>query len=169
MSELSLWLDAYDDVFSDFDSRNYLKRRVSEDFIEELRMSLKYRKDRPDALLLLMPAEQRHQDMEQQIILSINQQFGERWTVLHESVRRILFRGFIMLCSGLLIMMLSSVIVYRNQQGYVPVLLRVILEPAGWFIIWNALDSLMYEYRKIKKEQAFYRILSRLKIYFKDI
>ena len=25
--DLSLWLDDYDDIYSDFDSRNYLKRR----------------------------------------------------------------------------------------------------------------------------------------------
>ena len=37
MADISLWLDDYDDLFSDFDSRNYLKRRVSEDFLEELK------------------------------------------------------------------------------------------------------------------------------------
>ena len=42
MAELNLWLDSYDDIYSDFDSSHYLKRRISEDFLYELRTEMKY-------------------------------------------------------------------------------------------------------------------------------
>jgi hypothetical protein len=48
MSEISLWLDNYDDIYSDFDSRHFLKRRISEDFLHELRLSKKYKRERGD-------------------------------------------------------------------------------------------------------------------------
>ena len=54
--EISLWLDSYDDIYSDFDSRHYLKRRISKDFIDELEASLKYRTGRVENLILLLPA-----------------------------------------------------------------------------------------------------------------
>ncbi len=34
-SEVSIWIDTYDDVFSDFDSRPYSQRAISDDFIRE--------------------------------------------------------------------------------------------------------------------------------------
>ena len=36
MSEISLWLDTYDDIFSDFDPRPYSQREMSEDFLKEI-------------------------------------------------------------------------------------------------------------------------------------
>ena len=43
MANLELWLDSYNDIYSDFDSRHYSKRRISEDFIQELRLGLKHK------------------------------------------------------------------------------------------------------------------------------
>jgi len=52
-------LDYYDDIYSDFDSRHYLKRRISEDFLFELRNALKYKRERVLDLLLLLPEQVR--------------------------------------------------------------------------------------------------------------
>src|SRR3989338_5447495 len=34
-SQISLWLDTYDDIFSDFDPRHYSERALSDDFLIE--------------------------------------------------------------------------------------------------------------------------------------
>jgi hypothetical protein len=34
--DLSLWLDDYNDIYPEFDSRNYFKRRVLNDFVSEM-------------------------------------------------------------------------------------------------------------------------------------
>ena len=31
LAEVSLWLDDFNDIYSDFDSRHFLKRRISDD------------------------------------------------------------------------------------------------------------------------------------------
>lgn len=36
-TEISIWVDTYDDVFSDFDSRPYDNRELSDDFLTEVR------------------------------------------------------------------------------------------------------------------------------------
>jgi hypothetical protein len=43
-----------------------------------------------------------------------------------------------------------------------------VLEPAGWFLFWTALDSMFYDLRSLKKERNFYRALSKLPIHFKS-
>ena len=53
-SELSIWLDSYDDIYSDFDSRQYLKRRVSEDFLYELKNAFRYKKEKINDLVRRM-------------------------------------------------------------------------------------------------------------------
>jgi len=52
MAELSLWLDSYDDIYSDFDARTLLKRRVSEDFIHELGIAFRRREENTRIFLL---------------------------------------------------------------------------------------------------------------------
>lgn len=168
-AELSLWLDAYDDIYSDFDSRRYLKRRISEDFVQELKMSLKYRNDQPGTLVLLLPAALRKTDLEQEIIASITMQVLERFSSLQRSTLHTLMLGLILFFGGMAILVTSSLIAFKYLQGYLPVLLRILFEPAGWFMIWNGLDFLLYQYRKVKREQNFYRKLSRMNIRFRDI
>jgi len=64
MTELSLWLDSYDDIYSDFDSRHYYKRRISEDFLYELEREMKYKEDEASCLMLLLPNQQRDEAVE---------------------------------------------------------------------------------------------------------
>lgn len=168
MAELSLLLDSYDDIYSDFDSRHYLKRRISEDFIEELKASMKYKPEHPDALILLLPSQLRDAEVEKPIVSSIKEQIKGRENVLNEKARRTRNRGLSMLTAGVLIMIADSLIFYRARTGYFVILLRIIMEPAGWFMIWNGLDFLIYEYRTIVKENAFYRAVGALSIHFKD-
>jgi len=75
MTELSIWLDYYDDIYSDFDSRHYLKRRISEDFLHELRMAKKYKRERVTDLLLFLPQEKREGNSEKMIINSLKDFF----------------------------------------------------------------------------------------------
>ena len=64
MNELSLWLDYYDDIYSDFDSRQYPKRRISDDFLYELKDAFKYRSERYNDIFLYLPQEKRTETTE---------------------------------------------------------------------------------------------------------
>jgi len=169
MAALSLWLDSYDDIYSDFDSRHYLKRRISEDFIDELKASLKYRTEHHDALLLLLPAHLRNQEIEKEIAVSIREQMNSRLQALNDKLNAIRRRGIFMLLLGVLFMVTDAIIVYRAYTAYFIIVLRIIMEPAGWFLIWNGLDFLIYNYRATKKEIFFYKTITQLSLHFKDI
>ena len=168
MAELSLWLDSYDDIYSDFDSRHYLKRRISEDFIDELKASMKYKTEHPDTLLLLLPAQLRNEAVEESIAFSFKKQIKERVDALDQKARIRWNRGMSLLIAGVLTMIVESIVFYKVSPGYFTILLRIVMEPAGWFMIWNGLDFLLYEYRSIVRGNSFYREVVAMTIHFKD-
>ena len=61
---VSLWLDTYEDIFSDFDPHPYGQRALSEDFLAEARRAVRDRRDEVPELRFLVPtqirADRRH-------------------------------------------------------------------------------------------------------------
>jgi hypothetical protein len=167
MTELSLWLDYYDDIYSDFDSRHYLKRRISEDFLHELRMAKRYKRERVSDLLLFLPQEKREENSEKIIINSLKDFFTDQFRTNNDKFRIKRNSGLIVLIAGLLIMMINSYISFIAAHSLPLSILRIILEPGGWFLLWLGFDFLFYDLREIKKERDFFREFSEINIHFK--
>lgn len=168
MPELSLWLDYYDDIYSDFDSRHYLKRRISEDFLHELRMTKKYKKERATDLLLLLPEEKRNEDSEKIIISSLKEFFTDQFQNHNDKFRTKRNSGIILLLAGFLVMTVNSYISFKGQHSLPLSVIKMVLEPAGWFLLWLGFDFLFYDLREIKKEREFFRELAEMNIHFKS-
>ena len=170
MAELRIWLDTYDDIFSDFDSRGYRKRRISEDFIEELKASTRYRHEPPEAILIALPPALRNAEIETEIISSIKDQFSERERLLQARAKKMRARGLTLFISGMLIMIADAIIsLYKITNNLLFSLIKITTEPAAWFMVWHGLDSLIYDLREINKEHGFYKIASGLSIRFIDL
>ncbi|MDP4265284.1 MAG: hypothetical protein Q8941_22350 [Bacteroidota bacterium] len=167
MAELSLWLDDYDDIYSDFDSRNYLKRRVSEDFIYELKNALKYRKERINDLILLLPPEKRDEMNEKMIAGSLKEFFTNQLTTSSDKCRHKLNKGITLGIAGIIIMIFNAIAGFKGTHTIPLISVRVLLEPAGWFLLWASFDFLFYDWQELKKEREFFRELSELNIHFK--
>ncbi|HWC52493.1 MAG TPA: hypothetical protein VG676_02830 [Chitinophagaceae bacterium] len=168
MAELSLWLDYYDDIYSDFDSRNYLKRRVSEDFLYELKNALKYKKERINDLILLLPQGKRDEPNEHALSESLKNFFVTQFQNQAEQCRHKLNRGMLLGITGILLMILNSMISFKGIHSFSLTVLRVLMEPAGWFLLWASFDSLFYQWKELKKEREFFRELSEMNIHFKS-
>ncbi len=168
MPEMNLWLDSYDDIFSDFDSRHYLKRRISEDFLHELHIEMKHMDHYADDMLLLLPAQQRNEDAEKIIKTSLVNFFKTQFNIHSNICRKKLNKGISFLISGILLMLFNSWLSYYRSESFFAVGLKVLLEPAGWFLLWIALDFLYYDHAELKKEKNFYRQLSEMHVHFKS-
>lgn len=168
MAELSLWLDYYDDIYSDFDSRHYLKRRVSEDFLYELKNALRYKEERVNDLLLLLPKEKRHEQNEKIIADSLKDFFAAQFRINADKCRHKINSGIGFAVSGILIMILNSLLGVKSSYTLLLVALRVVLEPAGWFLLWASFDFLFYDRKDLRKEREFFRELSEMNIHFKS-
>jgi hypothetical protein len=168
MPELSLWLDYYDDIYSDFDSRHYLKRRVSEDFLHELRMAKKTKKEKVTDIFLLLPQDKRAEEAERVIAKSLVDFFKNQYQYNHDKYRKKLNQGILMIVVGLLIMMLNSYLNFKNIHSLLISVIKTVLDPAGWFLLWFGFDFIFYDLVEVKKERAFFAELSEVNIHFKS-
>jgi hypothetical protein len=168
MVELSLWLDYYDDIYSDFDSRHYLKRRISEDFLHELHVAVKYKKERATDLVLLLPQEKRDESSEKIIINSLKEFFTDQFRNYNDKFKKKLNTGIILLLTGLVIMAINSFISFKAVHSFSTTIVKIILEPAGWFLLWLSFDFLFYDLREIRKDKDFFNGLSEMNIHFKS-
>jgi len=167
MPEISLWLDSYDDIYSDFDSRNYLRRRISEDFLHELRTELKYKGSHASDMVLLLPQERREEAMEKIIADSLKDLFIGQLRFHQDKCRKKLNNGLLLLTCGVIAMLFNSWINYQLRESFALTGLKILLEPAGWFLMWAAFDFLFYDFSELKRERNFYKELSGIHIHFK--
>ena len=168
MGELSLWLDSYNDIYSDFDNRNYARRRISEDFLYELRMELKSGEFHSSNLVLLLPREKRSEEQERLITSSLKELFTLRFYFHKDKCRKKINNIIKLFIGGMVVILLNSWISYNAKPTFFVAGLRVLLEPAGWFLIWSAFDFLFYDFPGLKKEREFYKKLSEMHIHFKS-
>jgi len=166
MEELSLWLDGYDDIYSDFDPRGYSKRRISDDFLFELQQAFKYRKERFNKLLLLLPEERRDETAEQHITQRLKLFFSQQCQSWRENYRKKRRNGIIMLSAGILIMIINIRLSLIGTSSIPVSTIRVFMEPAGWFLLWTAMERLFYELREVRRQRDVFRELSGLSIGF---
>ncbi len=168
MTELDFWLDSYDDIYSDFDSRHYLKRRISEDFLHELRTEMKYKEQHACDLVLLLPPAGRNEAVEKIIARSLADFFTSQLRFHQDRCRSKLERGLLLFTAGFMILLFNSWIIYNARESFPVISLKVLLEPAGLFLLWAAFDFLFYDFSELKKERNFYKELSEMKIHFKS-
>lgn len=168
MAELNLWLDYYDDIYSDFDSRNYIKRRVSEDFLFELKNAFKYKTGVVNDLIFLLPSNKREQNHENGINKSLKNFFFKQYQALNKQCRNKLNLGLLFGLIGILLMIVNSMISYKGINSLTLAVLRVVMEPAGWFLLWASFDLLFYDWKELKKEKQFFRNLSEINIGFRS-
>ncbi len=84
MNVIKLWLDSYDDIY--FDNRHYLKRRISEDFLNELRNELASTKTKVNRIILLLPQNKRTAASEDIIANGLSDYFKTQYSFHKKNV-----------------------------------------------------------------------------------
>lgn len=167
MKAINLWLDSYDDIYSDFDSRHYQARKISEDLLAELKIEIK---NIPDSrgMIFFLPQTERNNASEKIIASSLHRFFSAQFKFHHHLCRQKLINGLLFLTAGVLVMLLNSWIIYTARASFLIICLKVLLEPAGWFLLWAGLDFLLYDLAEFRRNEHFYRILSEMTICFQS-
>jgi len=169
MEEISIWLDTYDDLYSDFDSRKFSKRMVSEDFIYELKRNSKEMEAAPFKIVLSIPENVRRPELEPEIIDGLKKVFQKQFAFHDNQVKSLIRKGFIMTTIGAMLLLLAAFILIKHYTRASLNILQVILEPPSWFLIWTGLDDIFYESREKKEERAFYKKMQLGEIEFRSI
>lgn len=165
-AELSIWLDSYNDIYSDFDSRAYNERVLSDDFIYEVRKMAKEKPNGKIELKLLMPADSRNSETETVIVKSLHAHFRHFAHLNLAERRKILGRGLIMLTAGLILLASATYFSAISGQSVSLNIIRVILEPGGWFLAWSGLENVFYKARKMNPDFEFNNRMGHSEIRF---
>ena len=167
MSEVSLWLYGYDDLFSDFDPRPYSQRALSEDFLEESKKITKQKESGQLQLTFSVPEKSRDAEKEKTIKKRLRDHFKKHSDIAHDEFRKNMNFGWTFVFSGMILMFIAAYILFKLHQSTLwGSLLLVLFEPAGWFLFWGGLDTVIFKSRNIKPDLEFYEKMSKAEIDF---
>jgi hypothetical protein len=164
--QISIWLDEYDDIFSDFDPRPYSERILSDDFISELKKVSREEKFAISELRLLIPGKIRKQEFEPIIIKRIHTHFRNGNSYLINRMKITRAKAVLITVAGLILILLASYVSALQSDKFYMKVIIVLFEPAGWFFVWTGMDDLFFAGRKRKDELDFFSKMAKTKIVF---
>ncbi len=164
-SEISLVLDTYDDIFSDFDPRPYDHRSLSQDFLAEAKHAAR---DKISGLELkfLIPKALQDAGKEGLIELRLREHFEKHAHMIRQEITSGRLRGIVLVIIGMLITVAAAALGYFFKQNVAAEIAVVVLEPAGWFTIWNGLDMSVFATRGKGVDLSFYEKMQDAEITF---
>ena len=165
-SELSIWLDDYDDVFSDFDSRPIGERSMSDDFLLEVRKMVREKPTGSVELKLLMPHAKRKKDLETIVVKNLHTYFKHAADTIRQEMHKTRRRGFILSAVGFLVMIATAYLVSVSNRSFFFNAAQIVLEPSGWFMVWSGMDNIFYNSRSRKPNLDFNTKMGHAEIIF---
>lgn len=165
-SEISLWLNHYDDIFSDFDSRPYSERALSDDFLAETKRASRDKRQGGIELSLLVPKDKRSIKHEMMIKKRLHEHFKKHYHLLHNELREVFVRGTFFAILGVITMFIASYILFNDPHTLSMKFLITFLEPAGWFFFWEGLGLMIFKSKIRDPDFVFYRKMSSCNVGF---
>ncbi len=173
MSEISIVLRSYDDLFSDFDPRTYDKRGLSDDFLAEIRRAAKEKRGGSVEVNFLIPTEQRKNETEQMVRKRLHEYFNRHHDLIKKEIFSMRKSGAIISGFGFILGILGAFLIiptdYTSTIGIIEIthkLALVLIEPASWFTIWTGLDKIFTTWKHLEPDLEFYRKMSHSEINF---
>ena len=162
---ISLILDNYDDIFSDFDPRPYTVRALSDDFLNECKKAIADKGNQIE-LRFLLPKKERNKDDEQGIKKRLRHHFQKHYFEKHREIRKIRTNGILWFFLGAIIMS-AGTFLYK-MQGFFFNFLFILAEPSGWFFFWEGLGKIFITSKTKLPDYIFYKKMSNAEIIFSD-
>lgn len=162
---ISLILESYNDMFSDFDPRGYSERNLSEDFIDECKRAVRDKKEGVE-LRLLVPIKKRQVSEELKIKKRLKAYFHKNFKEKKKEIDHDRSVGLFWVFLGTLIMIAGTFIYRLEGDSFFLSLLFVVIEPAGWFTFWEGLHQVFLDYKVKMPVYNFYRKLSSIEVNF---
>src|SRR3989344_6054398 len=159
---LSLKLERYTDIFSSFDIRPYAKRALSIDFLDEIKRAISDKKDEEGIEIILnIPEKERNESHETTIRERLSAHFKRHYTLVLQEKYRILKLGISMVILGIISMIAATFIIFEDPAHNLGLsFLVVFLEPAAWFLLWEGMDLIIFNSKKLNPDLSFYKKMS---------
>jgi hypothetical protein len=163
---VSLWLDDYDGFFSDFDPRSYSQRALSDDFLTEVKKVVHEYKPGLFDITFLIPLGKRENTTEEIIKGRLHSYFKKKEHLLEIEYKNSIRKGVGWVITAFICLICAAYISYLQPKAFPLHIIRVILEPAGWFLAWSGMDNMISASRNNKYEMDFSKKMARAEIRF---
>lgn len=165
-AEIALWLDSYDDIFSDFDPRPFSQRALSVDFIDEMKRASRDKVSGQIEIRCLIPSNLRDVKTEEQIKKRLKDHFRKHAEEGRDEIKRTFKNGFLIAAFGFTLMFIAVLVHSYLPIEILKVILTTVLEPAGWFMMFYGFDKAFYGTGRIKPEMEFNQKMAKAEIIF---
>ncbi|MEK6948427.1 MAG: hypothetical protein AABX19_04255 [Nanoarchaeota archaeon] len=167
-TEINLWLNGYNDLFSDFDHRNYSVRALSDDFLlEARRASLEKNRMELKKIKFCLPLKERNKNYEEIIKNRLLNHCHKHYKLLHDDKIKLMQKGGVFTITGIILMIIATFILsYYEEHNLLLNFLIILLEPGGWFFFWEGLGMILFESKKRKHELEFYEKMTNCNVSF---
>lgn len=166
-ASISLILDTYDDIFSDFDPRPYGERALSDDFLIECNRAARDKVEGGFELVLSMPRNKRSINDELRIKKRLIEHFRKHAMSKEIEVKKIKNEGLRWIGIGSSLM-LALTFLETFAKGFLINLLIIIMEPASWFSFWEGLGKIFIDSKAKQPDVDFYKKMASARIVFRS-
>jgi len=144
MREITITLDTYDDIFSDFDPRPYSQRELSEDFIKEIQRRYMEDKRGRFEVHFTIPFSERDAKEEALIKKRLREHFAIQMSRENEAIKSTKSRGYIYMLVGAFVLLSDAfALVVMNESSVFYRVLSVLIVPAGWYGMWTGMGKVI--------------------------
>lgn len=168
IQEISIAIDSWDDIFSDFDPSPLEQRILSEDFLSELKK--RYRETQRGNFIITVYAPMSLKDdaSERIVIKRLKQYFKLRHLSTQKEINDARGKGTIFVIFGILFLSIITLIAYFKLLSPLAIeLIGIILMPLGWFGIWEGFSRIIEPAPLIKQDLELFAKLSKAAFKFK--
>ncbi len=159
--EMLVWLDTYDDIFSDFDPRPYAQRELSDDFLKEL--GRRYMENTKGGLEVHfhIPAQAREARLEGIIRKRLREHFAHELHELRAQIKERKGQGLRYLAIGFGLLLVDVLINYVQIDALTVKIASILITPAGWFALWTGMERVVQVPYKLEHLRSFYERFSK--------
>jgi hypothetical protein len=170
MQDISIAIDSWDDVFSDFDPSPLSSRVLSEDFLMELKKRYRETQTGNFILTIYAPLVLKDEEIEKIVIKRLKQYFKFRHLSLLKEIGVMRAKGWkYVLFGGLSLTILTLTTYFKLLNILSLELLGIVLTPLGWFGVWEGFSRLIEPSAVLTQDAELFSKLLKANLKFKYI
>lgn len=163
--DIQLILDSYEDIFSNFDAREYSVKAMSADFIEECKKAAADKKEVHNLKFFISKNKRDFSD-EIKIKKRLKDHFNHHLRLERKNVDKQNLVGFNWFVAGCFLTVLT--VIFINTENFGLKILVNVAHPGGWFFFWEGLGKLLLDRKEIRRDYSFYKKMNNAIISFYD-
>jgi hypothetical protein len=162
INAISIAIDTYEDIFSDFDPRDILERDLSQDFLNELMHRHRQNRSGKYDVVLVAPRSIENKETEKKIVSRLNKYFHQKYLRYIKTITEIRVRGTIYIVLGSITLMTLTFLSYNKILNALKLeLIGIMFLPLGWFGVWEGFSKILDIPFKLDMDTKAYKGLSK--------